>query len=245
MRILYIMPVYVSRGGHGSEEMTRRREVLQQWAVPKCRVSIVDLDRGPYSIESMAEEYLAVPGLLHCVQKAESEGFDAAIVGCYGDPGVDACREVVSMPILGPGECSMLVAATLGHRFSIVTVLGSLVRPLGRLAKIVGVDSKLASVRETGIPVLELAQDSELSYRRVLEVCRRCVSEDGADTLILGCMSMAFLGITERLQAELRAPVVNPAMISLKFAEMLVQTGLSTSKLAFPTPPKALPLEEC
>src|SRR5512135_2800123 len=98
MRVVYIMPGTVSKGGHGVAELERRRGILQGWASPGTEVSIVDLESGPVSIESMAEEYLAVPGLLRRVQEAEREGFSAAIVGCYGDPGVDACREIVKIP---------------------------------------------------------------------------------------------------------------------------------------------------
>ena len=242
MRVLYIMPGMVSRGGHGAAELERRCGILQGWASPGTEVAIIDLESGPLSIESMAEEYLAVPGILRRVQQAEREGFDAAIVGCYGDPGVDACREIAKIAILGPGECSMLAAASLSHRFSIVTVLESIVRPLERLAHAVGVGSKLASVLDAGIPVLDLAKDPDLSYRRVLETSKKALDRDGADTLVLGCMSMAFLGVTDRLQEELGVPVVNAAMISLKFAEMLVQAGLSHSKIAYPNPPKPLPL---
>ncbi len=242
MRIVYIMPGAVSRGPHGPAELERRRGILQGWAVPGCEIAVVDLDQGPFSIESSAEEYLAVPGLLRRVQEAERDGFDAAIVGCYGDPGVDACREIARIPVVAPGECSMLVAASLSHRFSIVTVLDSLIRPLEQLARAAGIESKLARVRSVGVPVLELARDPDSSFRSVLEASRLAVSQDRADTIILGCMSMAFLGVSDRLQRELGVPVVNPAMVTLKFAEMLVQSRLAPSKLAYPLPPKPLAL---
>jgi allantoin racemase len=243
MRILYIMPGVVAKeGGHGAQELERRRGILQQWASSDCEVAISDLEEGPYSIESSAEEYLCVPGLLKRVKKAQDEGFQAVIDGCYTDPGVHACREIVRIPVLGPGECSLLVAAAISHRFSIVTALEGLVRPLERLAKSVGLWEKTASVRHAHIPVLELASDAEASYRRVRETCRECLDKDGADTLALGCMSMAFLGVSDRLQQELGVPVVNPALVTLKFAEMLVAANLTSSSVAYPPPPKDLPL---
>ncbi len=242
MRILYIMPGVVAKGPHGPAELKRREGILQGWAVPGCEVAVVDLEEGPLSIESMAEEYLAVPGLLRRVAEAEREGWDAALVGCYGDPGLDACREIVRMPVLGPGECSMLVAASLSHRFSIVTVVETIVRPLEKLAVAVGVGSKLASVREAGVPVLELASDPDASYRRMIAASKEALAKDGADTLVLGCMSMAFLGVADRMQVELGVPVINPALVTLKFAEMLVQAGLSHSKIAYPVPPKPVGL---
>ena len=243
MKILYIMPgVVAKQGGHGAQELERRRGILQQWASPDCEVDISDLEEGPHSIESSAEEYLCVPGLIKRVKKAQDEGFQGVIDGCYTDPGVHACREIVRIPVLGPGECSMLVATSISHRFSIVTALEGLVRPLERLAKAVGLNEKMASVRHAHIPVLELASDTDASYFRVLGICRQCLDEDGADTIILGCMSMAFLGVSDRLQGDLGVPVVNPAYVTLKFAELLVGAKLTSSPIAYPPPPKDLPL---
>jgi allantoin racemase len=67
---------------------------------------------------------------------------------------------------------------------------------------------------------------------------RELVEQRGADTLVLGCMSMAFLDVTAELEAELGVPVVNPARSALKVAEALVGSGLRHSKRAYPLPPK-------
>ena len=62
----------------------------------------------------------------------EQEGYDALILGCYGDPGIDGIRELISIPMVGPGEATALMAASLGHRFSIITVTASIIPALGR-----------------------------------------------------------------------------------------------------------------
>lgn len=64
------------------------------------------------------------------------------------------------------------------------------------------------------------------------------VEHRGADTLVLGCMSMAFLDVTTGLEAELGVPVVNPARSALEVAEALVGSGLRHGKRAYPLPPK-------
>ena len=84
------------------------------------------------------------------------------------------------------------------------------------------------------VPVLELGDDS---YGAVRAGCEAAIGA-GADTLILGCMSMAFLGVAERLSTELEVPVLNPARTALKAAEGLVSSGMAHSKRAFPVPPK-------
>jgi allantoin racemase len=218
--------------------MQRRLQFLQRAAQPGTAVDVWDVEGGPSSIESMYEEYLSVPGALAGVQKAAAEGFDGIVLGCFGDPGVDGARELVSVPIVGPGAAAMLFAAALGHRFSIVTVLDSIIHPLRRLAYDTGVLAKLASVRSVNIPVLELTRDRGATYDRMLEAGRLARDVDGADTLVLGCMSMAFLGEHRALGEALGLPVVNPVHAALKLIEAQVAMGIAHSKRAYPVPPK-------
>lgn len=232
-RILYLVPGPLSRA-RGLEELERRRSLLQEWAFAGTDVGIAENPDGPGSIESAYEEYVSIPGSMRLAAAAEPEGHDAIILGCFGDPGLDGFREILSIPIVGPCEASMHLAAQLGHTFGIVTVLDSVVEPLRKLARVAGLDSRVATVLACDIPVLELHDDS---YDAVREACEEALAA-GADTLVLGCMSMAFLGVAERLSEELGVPVLNPARVALKTAEFLVSSGISHSKRAYPVPPK-------
>ncbi len=223
MRIAYIGP-------------KQREAALQSFVGSRVTVEARPHGKGPASIESMWEEYLSVPGLLEAVVELEREGFDAIVPGCFGDPGIDGARELVSIPVLGPGATSMLVAANLGHRFSVVTVLENVVRPLENLARLTGVEPKLASVRQIGIPVLDLNTDPDATFGQLLEVSRRAVEEDRADVLVLGCGTLSFRAA--EAQQALGVPVVNPLQVTLRMAELLVASGLSHSKRSHPVPPK-------
>ena len=233
VRILYLVPGPLSRA-RGLEELERRRSLLQSWAFAGTEVGIAENPEGPGSIESAYEEYVSIPGSMELAASAESDGYDAIILGCFGDPGLDGFREILVVPMVGPCEASMHLAAQLGHSFGIVTVLDSVVEPLRKLARVAGLDSRLATVLACDVPVLELGDDS---YGAVRGACEEAIAA-GSDTLILGCMSMAFLGVAERLSAELGVPVINPARTALKTAEGLVSTGLAHSKRAYPVPPK-------
>lgn len=223
MRIAYVGP-------------KSREAALQAFVSPGVTVEARPHGKGPRSIESMWEEYLSVPGLLESVVELEREGFDAVVPGCFGDPGIDAARELVNIPVLGPGASSMVVAANLGHRFSIVTVLENVVRPLENLALLTGVAPKLASVRQIGIPVLELNSDPERTFQRLLDVSREVITDDRADVLILGCGTLSFRAL--EAQEALGVPVLNPLQVTLRMAELVVSCGLSHSKLSHPVPPK-------
>ena len=238
MKILYAVPGTMSKTELGEEELGRRRNILQEKAGKGTVVDITDIEEGPSSIESAYEEYLSIPETVERLVEAEKEGYDGAILGCYGDPGIDAIREMVKIPVVGPGETSMLTAAVLGHRFSIITVMDSVIPSLEKLARTVGVDRKLVSVLSVNIPVLDLRKDVEQTKKRILGEATVARDRDRADVIILGCMSMAFMGISDEIQEKLEIPVINSAFISLKFLEGLVSSHLSHSKRAFPYPPK-------
>jgi allantoin racemase len=225
MRICYIGP-------------TDRQAALQAFVSQGVTVEARRQSGGPSSIESMWEEYLLVPGQMELAVELEREGFDAIVPGCFGDPGIDGMRELVSIPVVGPGASSMLVAANLGHRFGVVTVLESVIRPLENLAMLTGVAAKLAAVRQIGIPVLELNRDRDATFARLVEVSRQTIDEDRADVLILGCGTLSFRAA--ELQEIIGVPVINPLQAALRTAELLVACGLSHSKRSHPTPPKLL-----
>jgi allantoin racemase len=238
VKILYIVPGTMSKTSLGNEELERRRKMLQSLAQRDTEVHITDIEQGPPSIESAWEEYLSVPETVKKAVQAEKDGYDGLILGCFGDPGLDALREMLTVPVVGPGGASLHIASMLTDRFSVVTVMESVVPSLEKLARISGMDRKLASVRWVNIPVLELRNDAARTTARIIEQGQRAVTEDRAGAVVLGCMSMAFMGISGKVQEALSIPVVNPAWVSLKILEGLVSCRLSHSKKAYPFPPK-------
>ena len=206
MKIVYVVPGPMEKG-----EVKRRGQLLKKWAFPETEVDIMAAEEGPASIESMYEEYLSIPGAAKLIYDAERKGYDAAILGCAGDPGLDAMREITTkMLVVGPGQASMLVGAMLGHRFSIVTIEDSMVASSYEQAYKAGVLEKLASVVSVNIPVLELLVNRDESLRKIIELGKKAVG----------------------------VPVVNPSKVGLKVAEALVGSGLMHSKIAFATPVK-------
>lgn len=238
MRIVYLVPGPMGRTEKGRAEVDRRGRLLQQYAAPSTEAGIDDVQEGPASIESMYEEYLSIPTTCRRALELEQEGWDAIILGCYGDPGLDALRELLTIPVIGPGEATALMAASLGHRFSIITITDSVIASTERQIRNVGVGEKLASVRVVGIPVLELHENRDRAIEATVIQGRKAIEQDRADTLIVGCMTMGFLEIAEAAGAELGVPFLNPARAALKFAEAIVGAGLTHSKRAYMTPPK-------
>lgn len=216
------------------EYMERRKKLFRLCA--GTEIDSVGIERGPSSIECRYDEILAIPEVVKRVKEAEDEGVDACVVNCFGDPGVRASREVVNIPVVGPCESSLLVAASLCNKFSVITVLKSVVGLIEENAKLYGIDEKLASARAVDIPVLELHEDNEATSKALFEGGKKALEDDGAELLILGCTGMT--GMAEKLSKELGIYVIDPLPTAVKFAETLVSLGLSHSKITFPTPPE-------
>jgi len=220
-----------------TDSMTRQMGACARAvAAAGTTVEAVTSPTGPASIESHYDEALAVPGLLRVVAAGEQRGVEGYVVGCFGDPGVDAARELAQGPVLGIAEAAMRTAVLLGRGFSVVTTLGRTAGRAWELAARFGVAAQCRRVRSCEIPVLELELPGSAAEQRITEECRRAVAEDDADVVVLGCAGMADL--CGRIGAAIGVPVVDGVAAATKTVEGLVALGLATSKrLEYAAPP--------
>ena len=240
MHVLYQIPGDVTAGPLGRSELVRRERILQEWASSGVVAEVADAPGGPLSIESHAEEALCVAPMIAALRRRNAAP-DAVIIGCFGDPGLAALREIVDCPVVGPFESAFHLAAQLGHRVGVVTILESVVAMLDGLVRAMGLSLRYAGATAIAVPVLDLPHEGPQRLAvRVAEAAAPLVRNHRADVLVVGCMSMAFQGISERVAAEAGVPVVNPAFAALKTAESLVSQGLVQSRLAYPKPRKPI-----
>ena len=239
MKISYVIPGPMSQGPLGPREVARRQDILRGWAAPDVEIGVRECPQGPASIESAYEEYLSVAGLAAVLTELEEQQqADAAIVGCFGDPGLDALYEVTSsLPVVGPGEASMHFACMLGRSFGIITVADGVVGPIERVAAHAGLDGRLAGVAVVDTPVLALGENPGETAARATSAGGD-LARQGATVLVLGCMSMAFLDLGPVLEAKLGVPVVNPVHAALAVAEGRARFRMRHSKTAYPVPRK-------
>lgn len=216
------------------------RKEVERFASLGTEIDVEAIKYGTASIESMYDEMLNAPGIIKVAEKAQHEGFDGIIIDCMGDPALDAVRERLDIPVVGPCRVSVLYAADLAHKFSIITVLENTVALVENRVMGVGLGSKLASVRAVNIPVLELEDTQKLTDSLVDESIK-AIEEDGAHAIVLGCTGMR--GITEDLLASLKqkgyeVPVIHPVGVSIKYLETLISLNLAQSKKTYMPPPE-------
>lgn len=204
-------------------------------AGPGVEVVAVNPAFGPASIEGHYDEAMACVGLLDEIRRGESDGFDAYVIACFGDPGLDAAREVARGPVIGVAEAAMRAASYLATGFSVVTTLGRTVVIAEHLVDKYGVRSHCRRVRSTELAVLDLEDPRSEAFGRIRAECQRALDEDGSGAIVLGCAGMADL--CERLRETLGVPIIDGVVAATVTAEGLVRAGLRTSKRGDYAPP--------
>jgi allantoin racemase len=224
MKILVINP-------NTSEEFNRKlSETAKKYALPSTKVKVISPASGPKSIEGIYDEALSVQGTIETFISHERK-FDGFVLACYSDPlVVYAMREISTKPVLGIAEASIHLACLLGSKFSIVTTNDRWAPLLHESVKKYGVASRCASVRTTGLRVLDLEGGGEGSVENAIErEALAAVKEDGAEVICLGCAGMS--GFDKALEKKLGVPVLDGFVCALKLLELFDQCGLRHSKI--------------
>jgi allantoin racemase len=191
---------------------------------------------GPH-VEQYHESDLA--GLLFAREafKADQEGFDGVIIGCFCDPGVEEARELCDTLVMSHACAALHVASMLGNKFSIIICgRGHIETITAEVVRRYGLESKLASIRTLDVPptgmnpTLLSKQDLETMNEKALKEAKKAIKEDGAEVII------AYAGSYEYLKKSLDVPVISPTLAALKMTEALVMMGLCHSKKTYPRP---------
>jgi allantoin racemase len=219
MKICYLLPGI----GLSQAERERREGILNRIAAPGTTVIVDHVKSGPKSIENAVDEYSALPHVLSYIIE-RNDDFDGFIIGCAGDTGLEGAREQSRKPVVGPGESSILLGTVGDKRFSMVTISDERARLKRRMVRESGLsEHRLVSSYALGIHVLNLYQDKAATQNRLIEMMRDAKSQ-GAETMLLGCMSVAFMEPHLLREASDAAglPLINPIVSAVKMAEALV-----------------------
>jgi allantoin racemase len=229
VEIAYLVPGV----GLSEEETARRERVANELTVGD--VTVVSADSGPLSIEGGVEETWSAVGALKKAHEIEDD-FDAIVIGCFGDPGLRALRELVDVPVVGPAETTFYTAAQIADRFSWLTILDSTVPMSREQAHEYGLEARVASVRSVDAPVLSIDHESDELVERMVEVGTLAVEEDGAEALFPGCMSLSFAQRHDEIRDRVGVPFLDPATLALEQAATWARHGVTQSRVTYPSP---------
>jgi allantoin racemase len=194
---------------------------------------------GPMSIEGHFDDVFGAAGVAEQVKLAQGEGFDAVVIACFGDPGLDAARELTTAPVLGIAEAAFHAASFVATGFSVVTTMTRTCVIAERLVLRYGFERSCRGIHGTDIPVLALEACGEDVIAQIEAAARTALARDRSGAIVLGCGGMAALCRT--LQQRLGVPVVDGVSAAVKLAEALVALGLKTEKRGDYAPPLKKP----
>ncbi|CAI8926827.1 MULTISPECIES: aspartate/glutamate racemase family protein [Pseudomonas] len=183
---------------------------------------------GAESVEGNFESYLAAIAVMDRVM-AYDQPFDAVIQAGYGEHGREGLQELLNVPVVDITEAAASTAMFLGHAYSVVTTLDRTVPLIEDRLKLAGLYQRCASVRASGMAVLELEEDPLAAMEAIVRQAELAIREDKAEVICLGCGGMA--GLDEQIRQRTGVPVVDGVTAAVTIAESLVRLGLSTSKI--------------
>ena len=207
---------------------------------PSTELEVRGLKHAPSHLEAGVEFYrdsffqlLATVEIVRSIVRAAKDGFDAVIVNCFDDFGVEPARSVVSIPVVGIGASSLSFAAQLGRRIGLIVpnlpgqeeFAARQIQDLGLAAALLPGGIRADAVpfgqawREAmGNPAAAIARFTPLAS---------ALARDGADTVVFGCGGFSLVcGAQHFSHVEVdsaQVPVVIPINVALMQAQSLVR----------------------
>lgn len=206
------------------------------WASPGTEIVPLTPRFGAASVEGNYESYLAAIAVMETVRGYPGP-FDAVIQAGYGEHGREGLQELLEVPVIDITEAAASTAMFLGRTYSVVTTLDRAVPLIEDRLQLAGLHARCASVRASGLAVLELEREPERAVAAIAGQAERAVTEDRAEVIVLGCGGMA--GLDAAIRARIDVPVVDGVAAAVTTAESLVRLGLATSKTRTYAPPRS------
>ena len=235
-QVLVIVPFPMSE-----ENLAARRAQLAAVELnPEMNFTFKPGRAAPRNYVSPVDMALADLGIFDAGRTAQKDGSDAVCIDTLSDSGVAALRSVLTIPVIGPGRASVLMAMMLGNRFSILTMWQKWRHLYDKTLSDLDMTAACASIRSIDLAPdnLGLLDGKEDAIFPLLEAeAKRAITEDRAEVILLGSTTMH--QAHAHLSATLDVPVINPGPLSYKLLEAMLGLGLSHSRSAHPTSPVA------
>lgn len=239
MRIKYIVPFPFEEAGLAARAAGIPHDILGPDTVVDTVAVRNSFDTGhPYSGANVYDATLLEIYVIEAGLSAEDEGYDAVVIDTMSDSGLEALRSRLTIPVIGQGTAAVSTAIAVGKRLCFIVYVPENRFIVEKVIAAHKIEGRCTPIRSLDlIPDFEqlLGTEFEAELDRMEEVSRAAISEDFADTIVFGSGTM--YQAARPLQERLEIPVIDPASVTLKLAESLVQLGLTHSKLAWPSPP--------
>jgi allantoin racemase len=203
-----------STSGFTDEERELRRRIYQSYLGEGLHADVRSMPTGPTFFDHRDNFGEAIGRIADFVKSLDPAEYDVLVWAGAIDPGLGIARAHTKMPVVGPGESAMSLAAMLGRRLSVVTVDEHAVSAVPGFLANCPVKPPIASVRSIDVPVRQIVDNRSVAVAAVQRECRAAVREDGAESIYLGAMTLGSLDVADSLRTELGVPVFDPMRVA-------------------------------
>ncbi|XAH22965.1 aspartate/glutamate racemase family protein [Xylophilus sp. GW821-FHT01B05] len=201
------MPVVLLINPNTSLDSTAMMARLLQQALPAgVELRCATAAHGVPMITTEAELAAAAAEVLR-LGLAQAHTVDAIVIAAFGNPGIEALRAGVAVPVIGLGEASMQEAAAGGRRFGVATTTPGLADSIAHSAAQLGLGALFTGTRiPAAVDPLALAANPALQEACLAQAVQACMA-DGAGAVVIGGGPLA--EAAERLGPRFAVPVIS------------------------------------
>lgn len=172
---------------------------------------------------------------LDALVRHANEPVDGVLMACFGEPALEALRDLAAVPVIGMAEASCLAAAREEGGFSIVTGGHAWRAMLGEFVTTIGLAGRMTSIRTTTLTGGDIFRAPDAAIEALLAEIHHC-QQDGAARVILGGAGLA--GLADRLRPLSPLPIID-CVAALAEAGVAAVTADRAAGLSARPSPKA------
>jgi len=228
-----------------------RRELVVPFVGPSTEVVVRSLaGTGVPGTAFLPAASLFMNQLLQAVVEAERDGFDAVVIACCSDPGLEDAKDLVSIPVTAPMEAAVATSLGLGRLGVVAPRIQSgegenlpqdanwvrrLINRYGGERNFAGVWSARAghpSAEETARLLADDPEGLRTAIRSEMaasiagpagEVAEAAWREGDATVLFFACTLWG--GLLAPVADRVGVPVLDPLVTPVRYAELLAGTA--------------------
>ncbi len=223
-------------GHYPPAELEARKQAVLAYASEEVDIGFIPVEASSfiYGI-GPAEIQLLAPYYIEAYRQAEKEGYDAAVPLGMLELGVDGGRSAVDIPVVGPCEATLCLAAFLGDRFGFIGYQENMTPFMRAIVAKHGMTSRIAGWKDVGIDNPDLSANRERVTENFLAAGRSLIKEHGADVIIpMGVSHCPVLFKPEWASEQLQVPVVDGIGAPIRLAATLASLKLKHSRVRWP-----------
>ncbi|MFC2002030.1 aspartate/glutamate racemase family protein [Chloroflexota bacterium] len=211
-------------------------------------VDLVGLEEGPVPGGGRVGTLYGVPQILESIKDAERQGYDAVVLACHSDPGIQDVRQLVDIPVIGPGMVAMHISAMLGTKTCMLKATNQARSWSQENIMLYGFEGRVIvrAVKASVPEAMRAYNEYKISGKPpcfinyLVDVSIKAIEEEDVDVLTFGCGALIWtpkLLRSELLKKGYDIPVVNPLPVAVEVARSLVKLKLTHSRITYPKNP--------